>query len=136
MKKLILLSVILIAVLSTQAQWSIEGINDTKGEYRNEKKMETWVIYFSDTKNNFVAMHSVFIEGTYIQEEEIVIDRIEKISDGVFKIHMEGISGELVPTWTLKYNSKKKFYDLYTYSYDVMLDSWQTKIFTGNSNNG
>ena len=110
--------------------------NDAKGEYRNENTGETWAIYYSDSRNEFVAMYTVFIEGTSTQDEEIIIDRIEKISSGVFKIHMKEISGEMVPTWILKYNSDKKFYDLHTHSYDVMLDSWLDTIFTGNSNNG
>ncbi len=45
----------LITILSTQAQWAVEGINDTKGVYTNEETNETWSIYFSDTKDDFVA---------------------------------------------------------------------------------
>ncbi len=136
MKKIFLLSIMLVSFFAAKSQWSIEGTNDTKGIYENKKTMESWTIHFSDKKNDFVAFYSKMIGGTLEQDKPIVIDRVEKISKTVFKIHMKGIQGEKVPTWILKYNAKKKFYDLHTHSYDAIGDKWFDTVFTGNSNNG
>ncbi len=135
MKKLFLISLMLITFFSVQAQWEIEGINDTKGEYKNNKTGEMWSIYFSDTQSQFVALYSWSFEGEDYYDEELVIDRVEKISKGFYKIHMEGISGEMVPAWWLKYDNDKGFYNLQTYSYDALDDMWLDKHYKGNSNN-
>ncbi|MCP4440784.1 MAG: hypothetical protein GY810_17820 [Aureispira sp.] len=108
--------------------FKVEGINDAKGEYKNGN--ESWTIHFSEDK--FIAFYTK--DGK--QDEAIVVSKIEAKSNCEFSILMEGIQGEIVPTWTLKYNEEKKFYDLHAYEYDAGADSWSDKVYVGSSDNG
>jgi hypothetical protein len=108
-------------------RFEIEGINDTKGYYTNGN--ESWTIHFLE--NNFIAFYTK--DGK--QGNAMTILKTEKRSNCEYSIIMEGIQGELVPTWTLKYNEEKKIYDLYTYEYDAEADSWSDKIYIGSSDN-
>jgi len=111
--------------------FAIEGINDAKGLYIFGTN-ESWTIHFYDEVQDFVAFYTKDVK----RDDAIVIEKIEKISDCEFKIILEGISGEMVPSWILKYNSDKKFYDLYVRSYDAGADTWSDKIFKGSKDNG
>jgi len=120
-----------IAETSCDATFAIEGTNDAKGEYKAGSN-ESWTIHFSEGEQDFIAFYTK--DGK--QDDAIIIEKIEKISDCEFKIVMKGISGEKVPSWILKYNSDKKFYDLYVHSYDAGTDTWSDKTFSGSEDNG
>ncbi len=55
------------------------------------------------------------------------VARLEKMTQG-WKIHIEGISGEMVPTWILHEKSDKL--SLQVRDYDVMADEWIEKSYS------
>lgn len=109
-------------------KFKIEGINDAKGEYNNGN--ESWTIYFAD--DHFAAFYTK--DGK--QDEAMKVQEIKAISSCKFGVMMEGISGEMVPSWTLVYNEAGNYYDLHVHNYDAMNDEWYDKVFKGNSDNG
>lgn len=109
-------------------KFKIEGINDAKGEYNHGN--ESWTIHFGD--NNFVAFYTK--DGK--QDDAMVVKEIKAISKCKFGVMMEGISGEMVPSWTLVYNEAGNYYDLHVHNYDAANDKWYDKVFKGNSDNG
>ncbi len=113
------------------APFKIEGTNDAKGEYKLGNN-ESWTIHFSDSEQDFVAFYTE--DGK--QDQAMVIEKIVKMTDCEFKIVMEGIGGEIVPTWVLKYNSANKFYDLYVHNYHAETDTWTDDVFSGSADNG
>ncbi len=113
------------------AKFQIEGANDAKGIYT--KGNTSWTIHFSDEKQNFIAFHTA---NGKADTEVFVIEEVKKGNGCNFHLKMEGISGEIVPQWTLKYNEAKKYYDLKVHSYDAKNDSWNDTVFTGSKDNG
>ena len=109
-------------------QFKVEGINVAKGLYT--KGDESWTIHFAD--NGFIAFYTKDSK----QDGAIAVEKIVKISDCEYSIMMEGIQGEKVPTWTLKYNEAQKYYDLHTHSYNAGTDTWSDNVYEGSSDNG
>jgi hypothetical protein len=134
-KKLILLSIIFFTFVcgnvnaedSCTLGFGIEGTNDTRGFYSNKENVASWTIHFSESDEDFIIFQS--IKG--MNGDTIIIDSVDRVSDCVFKITMKDIRGEIIPTWTLKYNKVTKVYDLYSYEYDANIDSWDTIIYLG-----
>jgi len=106
------------------------GVADARGEYKNSGLNASWAIYF--TGEEFVALYTK--DGK--QDSEIIIDKLEKISDCEYSILMKGIQGEHAPKWKLRYNIEKKFYDLITLTYDEELEAWIDVDFDGSNENG
>jgi hypothetical protein len=108
--------------------FKIEGMNDAKGEYVVGK--ESWTIHFYE--DGFIAFHTR--DGKKIDERKIA--EIKSFSKCKYGVMMEGVSGEMVPSWTLVYNEAGKFYDLHVHNYDAESDTWSDKVFAGSSDNG
>jgi len=109
-------------------KFKVEGVNDAKGLYENGNV--SWTIHSTDT--DFIA----FFTKDGKQDDALSVDKIVKVSNCEYSIMMKSIQGEKVPTWTLKFNEVKGFYDLYTYEYDAGADSWATMVYNGSKDNG
>jgi hypothetical protein len=110
------------------AKWKVEGINDAKGEYTVDG--ESWTIHFAE--DGFIAFHTA--DGH--QDDAMAVHEIVAISKCKFSVMMEGISGEMVPSWTLVYNESENYYDLHVHDYNAETDTWFDKIYAGSSDNG
>lgn len=108
--------------------FKIEGMNDAKGEYKVGN--ESWTIHFHE--DGFIAFHTR--DGKKIDERKL--SEIKSFSNCKYGVMMEGISGEMVPSWTLVYNEKGKYYDLHVHNYDAKTDTWSDKVYAGSSDNG
>ena len=138
-KQLILLPLILFAFVCGNVNandctlgFDIKGTNDTRGFYSNKENVASWTINFSESDEDFIIFQTI----KDVHGESIIIDSVDRKFDCVFEMTMKGIQGEIIPTWTLKYNKVTKVYDLYSYEYDANIDSWDTIIYLGSKDNG
>jgi len=106
----------------------IEHTEKIQGRYSLTNGNEFWIFYFS--KEEDVTIAQQFSQDGY--SPQYTVEKISKNkAKSSYNIKMEGVSGEMVPTWNIQYNTDEKCYDLYFYDYNVEEDKWEMRTYNG-----